>query len=89
MQQQPTAQYVPVYAKCACGCNYEGWIVCSVVGWRSQHAVNAVAAQLAANMLNAGRITEDELDVMWSVESDWGELLIAPSDDAIIPPHLH
>lgn len=89
MSEQMQVQYAPVLAACPCGCNSTGWFVCSAQGWRSQCAVNVVAAHLASNLLNAGRITEDEVDVMWSQDSDWSDMLVCPDDDAIIAPHLH
>jgi hypothetical protein len=81
--------YAPVYAACSCGCNSNGWFVASTQGWRSQYAVNVVAAQLATNMLNAGRITEEEVNVMWSLDTDWEDLVLVPDDSATIPAHLN
>lgn len=67
-------RYSPVFTACTCGCNSSGWFVCGIHGWRSQYAVNFMAAQLAANLLNNERITENELDIIWSLQSDWDEM---------------
>lgn len=66
--------YSSIFASCPCGCNQSGWFVCSLLGWRSQYAVNSLAAQTACIMLNEGRISEEEVNAMWSV-SDWAELV--------------
>ena len=83
------AQYAPVFAQCTCGCNSRGWFVCGVHGWRSQYASNLVAAQCASNALNQGRISEQEVDALWSIDSDWTDLLTEIATDGEVPAHLH
>lgn len=86
--------YAPVFAACPCGCNQIGWFVFSANGWRSQYSVNAMAAGTAARLLNEGRITEDDLNVMWSLQSDWDEMadVVEVADtisDTVTMPHMN
>ena len=79
-----TVQYMAVYAVCTCGCNSSGWYVCNESGWRSHYAVNPFAAYKAAEMLTAGLMTEEELNILWSQADDWVD-----KDDTPVDPSLH
>lgn len=87
--EQVVDNYAAVFAHCTCGCNETGWFVISRDGWRSHYAVNPVAAGTAVCMLNEGRISEHEVDVMWSAQRDWDVVDVPDDDQYVTPPHLN
>lgn len=63
--------YTAQLVTCTCGCNTTGWLICD------DHdqpvcptAVNHVAAAVAVDMLNAGRLTPVELADLWAADED-------------------
>ena len=68
-EAQVTASYSLSRISCPCGCGGDGWLLHSGE-WCAPRVMQAEAAGLALSLLSSGRLTEDELSVLWSVAED-------------------